>query len=53
MSLEEVKAVGARRGLGNIFLMDEKMSKQFVRGCLGKCIYGKCYLVRNCGRAEG
>ena len=51
MSLEEVEAIGARLGLGNIFLMDGKMSKQFVRGCLGKCIYGKCYLVKNRGQA--
>lgn len=34
MCLEEVKEIGARIGLGNIFLMDEKMSKQYVRGCL-------------------
>lgn len=32
--LEEVKERGARLGLVNIFLMDEKMSKQYVRGCL-------------------
>lgn len=30
----EVKERGARLGLVNIFLMDEKMSKQYVRGCL-------------------
>lgn len=40
--------MGARLGLGNIVLMDEKMSKQFVRRCLRICIYGKCYSARNC-----
>lgn len=34
MCLEEVKEIGAKLGLGNIFLVDEKMSKQYVRGCL-------------------
>lgn len=34
MCLEEVKETGARLGLGNVFLMDETMSKQYVRGCL-------------------
>lgn len=34
MCLEEVKELGARLGLWNIFLMDEKMGKQYVRGCL-------------------
>lgn len=34
MCLEEVKEIAARLGLGNVVLMDEKMSKQYVRGCL-------------------
>lgn len=33
MCLPEVKAIGARPGLGNVSLMDEKMSTQFVGGC--------------------
>lgn len=32
MCLEEVRELGARLGLGNIFLMHEKMSKQYVIG---------------------
>lgn len=50
MCSEEVKEMCARLGLGNIILMDEKMSKQFVRGCLRICIYGKSYIARNCGQ---
>lgn len=35
----DVKDTGARLGLESIILMDEKMSKQFVRGYLRICMY--------------